>query len=170
MRIVVADTGPLNYLLLIGAIDLLPKLFEAVLIPEIVCAELRRPGASSLVRIWADQLPAWVDIQVTPPLAMPDLVLRRLDDGEAAAIVLARHVHADLILMDDRAGVAVAVQQGFEVTGTLGVLALAARHGLIDLAEAFDRLKKTSFRYRPELLDALLAQERPAGDRPGNDD
>jgi predicted nucleic acid-binding protein len=48
--------------------------------------------------------------------------------------------------------------QGFLVTGTLGVLDLAARRGLIDLAEAFTRLKSTTFHYRQGLLDALLAR------------
>jgi hypothetical protein len=43
-------------------------------------------------------------------------------------------------------------------TGTLGVLDVGARRGLIDLADAFTRLKATSFRYRPEIMDALLAQ------------
>jgi predicted nucleic acid-binding protein len=43
------------------------------------------------------------------------------------------------------------------VTGTLGVLDRAAQHRLIDLADAFNRLKATSFRYRSEMLDALLA-------------
>jgi predicted nucleic acid-binding protein len=73
-------------------------------------------------------------------------------------LALARALSADLVLMDDRAGVAVAHQFGFAVTGTLGVLDLAARRGLIDLADAFTRLKATNFRYRPEILDALLAQ------------
>ncbi len=57
MRLVVADTGPLNYLVLIGAIDLLPKLFETVLVPQAVCDELRHPVAPALVRIWAEHPP-----------------------------------------------------------------------------------------------------------------
>jgi len=40
MRLVVADTGPLNYLVLIDAIELLPKLFKRVFTPEAVRAEL----------------------------------------------------------------------------------------------------------------------------------
>jgi predicted nucleic acid-binding protein len=60
--------------------------------------------------------------------------------------------------MGDRAGVAVARQLGLAATGTLGVLDMGARRGLIDLAGAFTRLKATSFRYRPEIMDALLAQ------------
>ena len=30
--------------------------------------------------------------------------------------------------------------------------------GLVDLPTAFERLKATNFRYRPEILDTLLAQ------------
>jgi predicted nucleic acid-binding protein len=54
----------------------------------------------------------------------------------------------------------VARRQGLASTGTLGVLDLAARQRLIDLAAAFERLKATSFYYRQGLLDALLAQHR----------
>ena len=67
---------------------------------------------------------------------------------------------AELVLMDDQEGAAVARREGLVVTGTLGVLDLAARRGMIDLAEAFTRLKATSFYYRQGLLDALLAQHR----------
>jgi predicted nucleic acid-binding protein len=158
MRLVVADTGPLNYLVLIGAIDLLPKLFETVLVPQAVCDELRHPVAPALVRIWAEHPPAWLDVRPSPAAASDDPAWRILDVGERAALALARALSADLVLMDDRAGVAVAHQFGFAVTGTLGVLDLAARRGLIDLADAFTRLKATNFRYRPEILDALLAQ------------
>jgi predicted nucleic acid-binding protein len=86
-----------------------------------------------------------------------------LDAGEKAAIALAAFLAADLMLMDDRAGIMVARQKGFVVTGTLGVLGLAAQRGLIDLAEAFDRLKATNFRYPQEVMDALLDQHRKSG-------
>jgi predicted nucleic acid-binding protein len=44
------------------------------------------------------------------------------------------------------------------VTGTLGLLDLAARRRLLKLRDAFARLKTTNFRYPPEVMDALLAQ------------
>ena len=77
-----------------------------------------------------------------------------------AAIALAKSIRADLILMDDRAGVAAAYRHGLTVTGTLGVLDLAARRGLVDLATIFAKLRATNFRYPPEIMDALLAQHR----------
>ena len=43
--IVVADTGPINYLILIGEIEILPALFERVVIPLSVCEERKRPRA-----------------------------------------------------------------------------------------------------------------------------
>jgi len=158
MRLVVADTGPLNYLVLIGESDILPKLFEIVLVPEAVHTELRHRDAPPTVRAWADRPPAWLDIRPVPAAAADDPTLRALDDGERAALALARALGADLILMDDRAAVAVAHEQGFAVTGTLGILDLAARRGLLDLGAAFARLKATNFRCRPEIMDALLAQ------------
>jgi predicted nucleic acid-binding protein len=67
-------------------------------------------------------------------------------------------VHADLILIDERKGTRVALNKGFEVTGTLGVLGVAARRGLVDLADSFAGLKQTNFRYRQEIMDALPDQ------------
>jgi len=92
-----------------------------------------------------------------------DAELLRLDDGERAAILLAIRIGAKLLLMDDRAGVDLARSRGFAVTGTLGILDLAATRGLIRLPDAVERLKRTSFRYPPDVLDALLTRHSPEG-------
>jgi predicted nucleic acid-binding protein len=84
-----------------------------------------------------------------------------VDDGERAAILLAIRIAAELLLIDDRDGVNLARSRGFAVTGTLGILDLAATRGLIRLNEAVERLKDTSFRYPPDVLDALLARHSP---------
>jgi predicted nucleic acid-binding protein len=159
---VVADTGPLNYLALIGAIDLLPKLFDKIVVAEAVRDELTDDRTPEAVRSWIAQEPPWLEVTPNPGHDIDTEVARGLDEGEAATIALALATGADLILMDDRNGVAFSRSKGFAVTGTLGVLDLAARRGLIDLVEAFTRLQATSFHYRQGLLDALLAQ-RPAG-------
>jgi predicted nucleic acid-binding protein len=158
MRLVVADTGPINYLVLIDAIGVLPKLFERIFIPAAVQAELINTEAPEEVRAWIGQAPAWLEVKPDPESDSSSLDERSLDEGERAAIALARAINADLILMDDRAGVAVAHQYGLAVTGTLGVLELAARRGLVDLGLALARLKTTNFRYPPEIMDALLAR------------
>ena len=90
--------------------------------------------------------------------AIKDAALQTLGAGERAAITLALSLRADLILIDERKGTAVALGKRFDVTGTLGVLRLAALRGLIELADSFARLKRTNFRYRQEIMDELLNQ------------
>jgi predicted nucleic acid-binding protein len=158
MRAAVADTGPLRYLVLIGAIEVLPRLFERVVIPEIVHAELRHAHAPAMVRRWAEAVPSW--LTVVPMPTVQDADLRLLDAGERAAIALASEIRADLVLIDERAGVGAARARGLEVTGTLGLLARAAQRGLTDLPTAFAALKATNFHVRQELLDALLARHK----------
>ncbi len=159
MRVVVADAGPLHYLVLIGHVDLLPGMFEGVWIPAIVRHELNRPQTPKSVRDWIVAAPAWLSI-VSEPIPDEDPALAALDDGERAAIALAAQLHADLVLMDDRAGVAVARARGLEVTGTLGLLDRAARRGLVDLAAAFAALEATNFHTTRELTDRILAAWR----------
>lgn len=159
MRLVIADTGPINYLVLIDCIDSLPNLFQKVILPSAVRLELNDEGTPPSVRDWIANPPAWVEVSEAPGRYFDDDSLRGLDEGEQAAIALATALNADLLLMDDREGVMVARSKGLAVTGTLGVLTLAARRGLVDLADSFARLKRTNFRYRQEIMDALLAQQ-----------
>ena len=142
MRLVVADTGPINYLVLIGDIGLLPRLFESVLVPQAVYDELADAEAPDAVRTWIAQPPAWLSVRPNPTVLQRDTAALPLDAGESAVIMLAIAVKADLVLMDDRDGVAAARREGLVVTGTLGVLDLAARRGMIDLADAFARLRR----------------------------
>jgi len=158
MRLVIADTGPLRYLLQIDQIDLLPRLFVKILISSVVCDELKHPSAPEVVRTWMNSRPDWLEVSVA--IAGDDPQLRALDAGEKSAIELALSRRADLILIDDRRGAAVARDKGFEVTGTLGVLDLAARRGMIDLAAALARLRTTNFRRRRDLFDTLLEQHK----------
>ncbi len=65
-------------------------------------------------------------------------------------------MHADLVLIDERKGTQAALKKGLDVTGTLGILQRAARRDLLNLADAFDRLKRTNFRYRQEIMDKFL--------------
>ena len=157
-RLVVADTGPVRYLHLIGRVSLLKDLFVSVFLPIEVHAELCHPGAPSELREWATSPPEWLKV-VAPP-ALTDPATASLHLGERAALALADALGADLLLIDDRKAARVASQKGFAVTGTLGVLDLAARRGLVDLVDCLERLKTTNFRYRPAMLEDMLARFR----------
>jgi len=48
--VVVADASPINYLVLIGQIEILPRLYTRIVIPSAVLGELKHPVAPELVR------------------------------------------------------------------------------------------------------------------------
>ena len=151
---VVADTSPLNYLVLIHHINLLPELYGRVLIPESVLKELSAIETPQLVRNWATNLPEW--IEVLPATPIDDAGFTRLHAGERDAISLALTVHADAVLLDERHGRKEAENRGLKPIGTLGVLVVAHERGLTDLSSAIDALRQTSFHASPKLLASIV--------------
>jgi len=136
--IVVADTSPINYLLLIDQIDLLPQLFRKIIIPDVVRDEMLDPDAPIILQKWIANHPSWLTVQ---PVLEVDKTLSSLDPGEQAAITLAQTLPADLLIIDERLGRRVASDRGIAIIGTLGILDDAASQGLIDLADAINQLK-----------------------------
>jgi predicted nucleic acid-binding protein len=151
--IVVSDTSPLNYLVLLGAVDVLPKLFGQVHAPPAVIQELQQPRTPTSVLQWAQSPPTWLNISV--PSAATS-VAAGLDPGEAEAIALAVELAADAVLIDEKVGRRIAQSQGLATFGTVTVLELAAEAELIDLQSALNRLEQTSFYITKSIIDAAL--------------
>ena len=83
----------------------------------------------------------------------------KLHFGEREAICLALEMRADLLLIDVRVGRRVAKELGLNVVGTLGVLERAAQGDLLHLPTTIDRLRRTTFKVDPSLLQALLDRD-----------
>jgi predicted nucleic acid-binding protein len=157
--IVIADTTPLNYLVLIHQSHLLPRLYGRVLIPQAVYDELQQERTPAPVRAWVANRPAWLEVrQASVPL---DSKLEELDRGEREAIALALELQADLLILDDRDARVEASRRNLVVIGTLRVLDDATQLGLVDLSRALQRLQQTTFRASAYLVRALL--DRDAG-------
>ena len=158
--LVIADTTPLNYLILIDAVDLLPRLYPQIILPRGAWIELQQPGTPTAVSLWARELPSWVDVREAPHSADPTLA--GFGAGEREAILLAE-LYAPgaevLLLLDEQAAREEARHRHLPVTGTLGILKAASQNGWIDLAEAFHRLRGTNFRASVALLEKLLQSE-----------
>jgi len=150
---VVSNTSPLNYLVLIDLQQLLPGLFGRVLIPKAVLTELRSPAAPTPIRGWLDTNPEWLETRVSESVPA---ALRQLGPGEREAIVLAESIDDAIVLLDEQRARAIARQRGLAVTGTLGILDMAAARGLVDFNDALERLTRTNFRGSPRLLRSIL--------------
>ena len=151
--IVVSDASPLNVLVRIGFADTLRTLFHSVVIPPAVASELSHANTPDSVRRWMTAPPDWITIR-TPSHVDPTL---HLDDvGETEAISLALELKADLLLADDHKARRVAQERGITITGTIGVLELAAARHLLSLPDAFERIRKTDFRVAERILQEAL--------------
>jgi predicted nucleic acid-binding protein len=151
---VVSDTSPLHYLVECDVIEILPALFQEVLIPPIVHRELQHANTPQRVHAWALKLPPWIKVQA------PSLVDHTLnvDEGEKEAISLAREVKAVAVLIDDRKGRAEAIRCGLRVAGTIGLLEAAGQRGLLEFATVIERLRQTNARLDEELIQAAVAR------------
>ena len=152
--IVVADTSPINYLILIDQIAILEVLYGRILIPHAVHEELLSLKAPSSVRAWAKNPPHWLEI--LSPSGRLHHPIARLDRGETEAIALAEELNADWLLIDEAAGRNEATKRGLQTIGTLGILREGHRSGLLDLRTALDRLSATGFRVHQSLLQLLF--------------
>lgn len=153
--IIVADTSPINYLVLIREIGLLPSLFGQVIIPPAVWAELHAPGTPQVVREWADSAPSWLEIR-TALFIDPGI---KLGIGEVQAICLASELQADQVLVDDRKARKIALARGLMVAGTLNILEAAALRDMVDLPNAIRELHQTNFRAPADLVKLLLERD-----------
>jgi hypothetical protein len=131
--VVVSNSSPLIALARIQRLDLLPTIFESVLIPPAVAREIA-PSISIL--------PIWLGMQAPKAVPPASVQRRRLGDGEWEALALAIELKADWIILDDLPARRAAEATGLNVIGTLGSLVTAKRAGLLKSI-------------RPE-LDALL--------------
>lgn len=136
----------------IGHLEVLPKLFGNVVIPPAVAQELASPSRPQAVRDFAAAPPAWLKTQ-RPSFIQP---IAELHPGETEALSLALELQADLVLIDERKAYREAVARKLNAVGTVRVLERAATEKLLDLQDAFDRLKKTDFWISHKLLDERL--------------
>ena len=144
----VADASPLIALQQIGRLPLLEALFTEIVVPPAVAREI----APSVPRVpWVIQRP------LTQPIA--PLVLRAsLGAGESEAISLALEIHANTLLVDERAARRLAAAVGLHVVGTLGVLLAAKRKALLPaIKPAVDSLLEKGFWISPAVVEHALA-------------
>ena len=153
--IVVADSGPLHYLILLEHVDLLRRFYGQVVVPEAVASELSNAAAPGVVSEWIAAPPSWLEVRPVAPEVLA-AITDDLDLGERAAIALAEAMRADLLLIDEAAGRAEAKRRHLRVTGPLGVLRSGAERGVVNVPDLLERLKTTSFYLDQALVNAVF--------------
>ncbi len=158
-RYVISDASPLIGLAIVDGLAWLPQLFAEVWLPPSVQREVlpgvgARGEAEIAAAIKRKSIRIWKKTISPPVVPLPDL-----DEGETDCIHIALSLGNGnaLILMDERAGRAVATERGIRVAGTAAVIGLAKKRGLIDSAkDRFERLHATDFRISAAVIQAVL--------------
>lgn len=145
---VIADSSPLIALERIGRLDLLAALFGTVVVPPAVAREI---AAKGFLATWM------IEHQLLEPRDRR-LEASSLGAGEREAITLALQITTDQIILDDEAARRLALSIGLPVTGTLGLLILAKRAGIVDaIRPIVDALIAVEFRVDTNLRTRILA-------------
>ena len=121
MKVVVADSSPLIAMARIGRLDLLHSVFGQLLVPDAVWREVVVAGVGKKGALDVGDA-AWIERRSIVDSPLVNLLRHDLGAGESEAIVLAREVKADFLLMDERLGRSAAQRLGLQVVGLVGVL------------------------------------------------
>ena len=141
MTVVVSDTSPIRALEFLDRLEMLPVLFGRIFVPPAAADELAR--TSERFRFVDVSRYEYLQVRAPNDRTQVDHLLATLDRGEAEAIVLAREMAAEAVLIDEADGRRVARQQyGLRVIGTLGILLSAKQRGLVSAVRPLvDRLR-----------------------------
>jgi predicted nucleic acid-binding protein len=155
MAVVVSDTTPLHYLILIGQDSVLKTLYGQVIVPPAVLQELGHPAAPPAISAWAKTPPVWLTVQ--SPTEIPAR-FDNLDFGERQALALAKEIQAELVLLDDKVARRFAESEAMKVKGTLGIVADAAKAGLLNFRVTVEALQRTTMHLEPQLAERIIAE------------
>ncbi len=125
--IVVSDTSPIIGLIRIRQINLLHELFNEVVMPMAVYDELK------LARFDANETKTLMEFKwlVVKKVSGTTDENNELDKGELEAILLAKELKADILLIDETAGRRAAQSEGLRIVGVIGLLIMAKQKGLV---------------------------------------
>ncbi len=143
MRLV-CNTSPLVALAKANMLTIMPKLAKEILVPQAVLNEIRAGPENDPCRKAVDELPWLSVIKLEPPVSVAAAV--QLGSGEAEVIEHTRRNPDYTAVIDDKAARRAAKVLGVKLIGTLGLIALAVRIGLIpSFPDAVGRLRNAGF-------------------------
>jgi len=157
--IVISDTSAILNLNIIGKLNLLKLLYGKVIIPDAVYEELLELEKTKGGYTSIDSL-NWIEIRKISNKLFVENLKEKLDSGESEAIVLAKELNAEALVIDESKGRKIAVGLGLNVIGIIGILIQAKDRGVITKVKpVMDALiNKAGFWIREELYQNVLQE------------
>jgi predicted nucleic acid-binding protein len=144
-KIIISDTSCLIALQNVGLLNLLKDLYKEILITQEVKDE------------FGLDLPDWIFVVEVKNIDKKSEIEQKLDKGEASSIVLALEIKDSILIIDEIKGRKIAESLKIEIIGTIGILLLADKRGLIkDVLSIILKLVNKGFRLSDNLIDKLI--------------
>jgi predicted nucleic acid-binding protein len=142
--LIISDTACLILFDKIGKLTLLKELFQTVTITSKIAEEFKK------------ETPNWIIIQDPKNISNINAFSEIIDPGEASAIALSREIKDCLLILDDLKARQLADELKLKYTGSIGILILAKRKGLIvDIDEVISKIQTTNFRISNAIINKL---------------
>ena len=155
-EVVISNTSPIFYFHRLRRLDLLQKLYQEIIVPKAVVAELeagRRQG-EDVPEIDSYE---WIKIRA---IRSPQILGLSTDfgPGETEVLALGLEESDSLVLIDEKLARKIARLRGLRVTGTAGVLLKAKQEGHILAVKPFiDRLQEIHFHLSDNVRTLILS-------------
>ena len=144
-KTIISDASCLILLDKIGELEILNKLFGAIITTSEVAKEFGQP------------LPSWFEIKDPKDNNYQSIIEASFDKGEASAIALAIELDDCLLIIDDLKGRKFAHQLGLTIIGTIGIIVDAKLAGIIpSVKPILSKIKATNFRITEQLEELVL--------------
>jgi len=144
-KLIISDTSCLIALVNIDKLNLLKDLYKEIIITQDVYVE------------FGGELPDWIIITEVKNNQKQEELECKLDKGEASSIALALELDNSILIIDEIKGRKVAKSLNIEIIGTIGVILLADKKGLIkDVIGTILRLVNKGFRLFDKLVDKII--------------
>ncbi len=154
---VIVNSSPLIFLAKLSKIEILKNLFTEVIISEAVYRETVLEGNRHEEKHLIANA-TWIQVKSVKNQNLVEVLRNLIDDGEAESITLALETES-LIILDDMGARRIARELGLKVTGTLGVLLLAKKKGLIvEITPLIEKLRKEGFRISEKLKIKIIKE------------
>ena len=140
LKTIVSDTSCFIILANIGELDLLQKTFGEIITTKEVLQE------------FGEDLPNWVLVKSATDKYRQRILETQVDRGEASAIALALEFSKSMLILDDYKARKVAENLCLEITGTIGVIIIAKKRGIINSIKPYlEKIRATNFRITEEI-------------------
>ena len=153
---VVINSSPLIALSGINKLDLLSSLYSKIIIPQNVYQETVLDGEDQLIQNFIENH-SQVTILSAKNIVLLEFIEDYLDKGEAEVITIAKELNIDFVIIDELKGRKIASKHGLNVIGSLGILLIAKKMGLIQtINEYIIQMEKSGIWISTELKSAVL--------------